>query len=51
MFFENNLVTIETSILELNLTLPFIFKGTEHIFYKGEEVFRQNYIGGLILPK
>ena len=27
------------------------FKGTEHIYYKGEEVFKQNYIGGLILSK
>jgi hypothetical protein len=27
------------------------FKGTEHIFYKGKEVFRQDYIGGLILSK
>jgi len=25
------------------------FVGTEKIFYKGEEVFRQNYIGGLIV--
>ncbi|MBI4144424.1 hypothetical protein HY486_04205 [Candidatus Woesearchaeota archaeon] len=27
------------------------FKGTEHIFLKGKEVFRQHYIGGLIIPK
>lgn len=27
------------------------FKGTERIFYKGKEVFRQHYMGGLILPK
>ncbi len=27
------------------------FKGTETITYKGEEVFRQDYIGGLILEK
>jgi len=27
------------------------FSGTEHIFYKGKEVFRQHYIGGLILSK
>lgn len=27
------------------------FKGTEHILYKGKEVFRQNYIGGLIISK
>lgn len=24
------------------------FKGTEHIFYKGKEVFRQDYIGGAV---
>lgn len=27
------------------------FLGTERIFYKGEEVFRQDYMGGLVLPK
>ncbi len=27
------------------------FSGTEHIFFKGKEVFRQHYIGGLIIPK
>jgi len=27
------------------------FKGIERILYKGEEVFRQDYIGGLILSK
>jgi len=27
------------------------FKGTEIIFFRGKEVFRQNYIGGLIIPK
>ncbi|HLD49515.1 MAG TPA: DUF5680 domain-containing protein [archaeon] len=27
------------------------FKGTEHILFQGKEVFRQHYIGGLILPK
>lgn len=27
------------------------FKGTEHILYQGNEVFRQHYIGGLIIPK
>jgi len=27
------------------------FKGTEKILYKGEEVFRQEYIGGLIVSK
>ena len=27
------------------------FKGTEHIFYKRKEVFRQNYIGGVIILK
>jgi len=27
------------------------FKGTERILYKGKEVFRQDYIGGLIVHK
>lgn len=27
------------------------FKGTEHIYYKGKEVFRQSYIGGLVIDK
>jgi len=27
------------------------FKGTEHIFYKGKEVFRMNYCGSLVIPK
>ena len=27
------------------------FKGTEKIFYQGKEVFRQDYIGGLIIDK
>jgi len=27
------------------------FSGTEHIFYRGKEVFRQQYIGGLIISK
>jgi len=27
------------------------FKGTEHIFFMGKEVFMQCYIGGLIVPK
>jgi len=27
------------------------FKGTEKILYKGEEVFRQDYIGGIIVQK
>ncbi len=27
------------------------FKGTEHIHYQGKEVFRQNYVGGLIKHK
>ena len=27
------------------------FKGTERIFYQGKEVFRQHFIGGLILSK
>ena len=27
------------------------FKGTEKIFYKGEEVYKQDYIGGLIIQK
>jgi len=27
------------------------FLGTEHIFYKGREVFRQHYTGGLIIFK
>ena len=27
------------------------FSGTEHIYYKGKEVFRQHYIGGYIIPK
>ncbi|MDP3728292.1 MAG: DUF5680 domain-containing protein [bacterium] len=27
------------------------FKGVEHIFYKGKEVFKQNYIGGVVLSK
>lgn len=27
------------------------FKGTERILYKGKEVFRQDYIGGLIIHK
>jgi len=27
------------------------FKGTERILHQGKEVFRQDYIGGLILPK
>lgn len=27
------------------------FTGTESIFYKGDEVFRQEYFGGLIVPK
>ncbi len=27
------------------------FSGTEHIFYRGKEVFRQHYIGGLIISK
>ncbi len=27
------------------------FHGTEHIFYEGKEVFLQNYIGGLIVPR
>ena len=27
------------------------FSGTEHIIYNGREVFRQRYIGGLIVPK
>jgi len=27
------------------------FKGTEQIFYRSEEVFRQNYVERLILPK
>ncbi len=27
------------------------FSGTEHIFYRGKEVFRQQYIGGLIVAR
>ncbi len=27
------------------------FKGTEHIYHKGKEVFRQKYIGGIIKHK
>ena len=27
------------------------FKGTEHILYNGDEVFRQHYMGGVILSK
>ncbi len=27
------------------------FKGIEHIYYQGKEVFKQNYVGGLIKPK
>ncbi len=27
------------------------FKGTERILFKGKEVFRQNYVGGLIIRK
>jgi hypothetical protein len=27
------------------------FSGTEHIFYKGKEVYKQHYIGGLIVQK
>ena len=27
------------------------FKGTEKIFYRGEIVYKQDYIGGLIIPK
>lgn len=27
------------------------FKGTEKIIYQGEEVFKQDYIGGLVVPK
>ena len=27
------------------------FKGTEKILFKGEEVFRQEYVGGLVVPK
>ncbi|KYK26233.1 hypothetical protein AYK26_05490 [Euryarchaeota archaeon SM23-78] len=27
------------------------FKGTERIFFRGVEVYRQDYIGGLIIPK
>lgn len=27
------------------------FKGTEKIFYKGKEVYKQDYIGGLIIGK
>ncbi len=33
---------------EGNLTF---FKGRERIFYQGKEIFRQNYIGGLVIHK
>ena len=29
----------------------FRFKGIERILFQGKEVFRQNYIGGSIIPK
>lgn len=27
------------------------FKGTEKIFYKNKEIFKQDYVGGIVVPK
>jgi len=45
-FKEGDFVYEDSSIGDLKE-----FKGTEIIFYKGKEVFRQDYIGGIVINK